>query len=651
MKRIQKKLLFITVLLLFSTLLLTATYASQGTTQGAMEGHTHLLALLVKNGANEGMIAGLDLKVIPGNGEVFLQTFPMTQITTQASMRFAKQIACEKYELDCSKYDFLYTITSAPGVIGGPSAGAAAAVLTAAVLKGKSVNESISMTGTINSGGLIGPVGGLEKKIEAAARNGIKEVLIPFGMTKYKSEGNLTIDLEELGKELGIKVREVGTLEEAAQLIAGIKPRKREALLKIDEKYLSKMKSIAERLCNRTNKLKKKVQEQNNSTANSSSKIQGEGSQTKAREESEEDYLTKAKDSFEKEDYYSAASYCFRANVNFREESFANLTKKESKELLNKLNYILGKQKKEIAGKHIRTLTDIETYMAVMERIEEAAALLESAQQESKQGKYDTMRNLLALATERIFSAQVWAEFFDLTYDTRIKAIESEEIKESCSAKISEAEESLNYAKATFRAMNMGTLQDEIEVAYAAMRSGDNIMCLYKAAKVKAESDVLLALKGLSDANFNKTMELKLKAAQEAISKSLKKGAFPIIAYSYYEYAKSLFKFREPISPLFAEYALELASIDMYFRQPINPAITVEKGNGLADAKKRKRQEYLWEVTVTAFMILVLVLIWAAYEIGSRRRDKRIKAMITKRKRKESQSKGKGKRRNNRKKT
>lgn len=576
----------------------------------ANEGYLPLLALLNKGGVQSGLMAGLDLKIIEGNEKVYLQTFPMTQISTQVSMRFAQQIACKEFELDCEKHDFLYTITASPGVIGGPSAGAAATVLTAAVLMNKTINKDIAMTGTINSGGLIGPVGGVEKKIEAAAQTGIKKVLIPFGTTLYDVGDNLTINLQEYAKELNITVQEVKTIDEAANIIAGIPLKYKTNVLKIDEGYMSKMKLISDKLCNRTESLINEVGE-----------IKGISQ-----------FLNKSKKAMEMQDYYSAASYCFRSNILLRQKAFENLSSEEAKSVLTKLDFLTKKLRATAQEKKIRTLTDIETYMAVMERIEEAEQLLNSLQ-DITHGK--TKTDTLALATERIYSASTWSEFFDLTYDTRIIADE-EKIKESCQSKISEAEERINYVRFSFETFDTTALRESLEGAYDSMNKEDNIMCLYKASKVKAEADLVLALRGISEANFNQTMQLKLDAAKEAISKSFYSGTLPIISYSYYEYAQNLFNSGEAMAALFAEYALELASIDLYFKQDYGSTIKVIKAgteeketNAWGSIDKNK---FLEKAFSAGALIIILLAFIIFYEYITRKREKKIEELMKKRK-------------------
>lgn len=98
----------------------------------------------------------------------------------------------------------------------GPSAGAAMAVGFVAVLKGESLLRGIALTGTIQPGGRIGPVGGLPDKIRAAAREGYRTVLIPQGQL-HTPEWNLG----SLALELNLTVKEVGTVQEAYELMTG----------------------------------------------------------------------------------------------------------------------------------------------------------------------------------------------------------------------------------------------------------------------------------------------------------------------------------------------------------------------------------------------------------------------------------------------
>jgi predicted S18 family serine protease len=120
-----------------------------------------LLAVKDVNGNFTGSIADLFIELREGSSRIFLETYPLTKMDTQISTRFAKEMACDQFKLDCSGYDFIYTIKATSDIIGGPSAGAAVASLTAVTMLGLDYDPTIAITGTINSGGIIGPVGGV----------------------------------------------------------------------------------------------------------------------------------------------------------------------------------------------------------------------------------------------------------------------------------------------------------------------------------------------------------------------------------------------------------------------------------------------------------------------------------------------------------
>ena len=154
----MKSKLFIMHLFMLVILMAMQAYAEQG--------HMNLLAVReLENRSLEGGVADLYLEIKPGSGRVFLETFPLTRIDTQMSTRFAKTIACDMLDRDCDSTDFFYTITAGSAIITGPSAGASIALLTASMLEGTKLNPKYALTGTINSGGLIGPVGGVKEKV------------------------------------------------------------------------------------------------------------------------------------------------------------------------------------------------------------------------------------------------------------------------------------------------------------------------------------------------------------------------------------------------------------------------------------------------------------------------------------------------------
>lgn len=534
----------------------------------AKEGTTRLLALISKADKDYGTAASLDLDLQPGNNHVFLETFPPTKVSTQVSMRFAQQITCSTLDIDCSGYDFFYTIRSLPGVVGGPSAGAAASVLTASLLLDKPLRKDAAITGTINSGGLIGSVGGIKGKIKAASENGINLVLIPQGTRMYgedeleikdtskKKTGlndtNITsnkIDLVEYGRNLSINVTEVATLAEAIELFTGYKVKESSEEFVIDPGYLATMKDVAVDLCAR-----------NANITNSFDGLRMDLDRNASKKEVEaKNYSDMGKNSFNSSEFYSSASYCFRSSVTLKQLLFnlSNLTKEEiaakAEILALEINYF----EKEINGTAINTITDLQTMMAVRERVFEAREAVSKILEEKKENAA-----LLAYAEERLYSAKVWSKFFD-GEKTEFE-LDEKHLKQSCQSKINEAEERYSYANTILPALTTN-VRSELDKAHAMLDKKQYVSCLYQAIKTKSEVDVILGLIGVEEERLDELIELKLSSAKRELVKAQQKGIFPIISYSYYEYANSLKEIDDFSSLLFVEYALEFANLDIYF--------------------------------------------------------------------------------------
>lgn len=98
----------------------------------------------------------------------------------------------------------------------GPSAGAAMAVGFIAMFKGHPLLRGIAMTGTLEPGGRVGPVGNIPDKMRAAAREGYRTILVPSGQI-YGPGWNLN----QVAMELNVMVKEVDTIEAAYELMTG----------------------------------------------------------------------------------------------------------------------------------------------------------------------------------------------------------------------------------------------------------------------------------------------------------------------------------------------------------------------------------------------------------------------------------------------
>lgn len=488
-----------------------------------------------------GTIADLHLKTVNGKGEVYTATFPLTEMDTQISTRVAKDIACEYADKKCNNIDFLYTIKSNSSIIGGPSGGAALAVLTVAELNGKKVDEKISITGTINSGGIIGPVGGLVQKIKAASVAGLSAVLIPKGTRYYdmmnKSNITKTIDLVEFGKDLNITVVEVSTLGEAYSYFIHTKYVEGKIDVQVDPGYEKTMKTLAEMLCSRTEELK----------------IDADENTTKEAE----NLTRKAKKSYDNKEYYASASYCFGANLLYQQVRYENLSETKLAEKIKELNSRI----KNFKVKDYESITDLQIYMVVKERLSEAENWLVLANQSIEDYKFEDAQKDLAYANERVYSAEVWSSFFDSKNEQKI-FFSQEMLKQGCLTKLEEAKERVQYVKLYFPDLIKDT-ELELMQAESDLEGGQYELCMFKAANSKAEADVILSVMGVKKEYLDSTIDEKLKVVLRQMAK---KENFPIVSYSYYEYAKSLRAEDKYSSLLYAEYALELANLEMYYK-------------------------------------------------------------------------------------
>ena len=140
---------------------------------------------------------------------------PYVGVQTQNSERIAVSVASRILEADTSECDILFKIDGAgeaAEAVDGPSAGAAMTLMVLSALENRPLPEDLSMTGTIEPDGSVGPVGGVSAKVEAAARNGITIFLTP------RLEMYERMLLSGVKKRYDIRVIEVRDVFEAASI-------------------------------------------------------------------------------------------------------------------------------------------------------------------------------------------------------------------------------------------------------------------------------------------------------------------------------------------------------------------------------------------------------------------------------------------------
>jgi ATP-dependent Lon protease len=102
----------------------------------------------------------------------------------------------------------------------GPSAGVAMATALSSLVSGRPVAGDVAMTGEITLTGQVLPVGGLKEKSLAAARAGIKRVIVPD-----RNEGEI-LEIPE-HERAGLEFIYVDRIEKALEAAIGVYPAQR----------------------------------------------------------------------------------------------------------------------------------------------------------------------------------------------------------------------------------------------------------------------------------------------------------------------------------------------------------------------------------------------------------------------------------------
>ncbi len=389
----------------------------------------------------EGVVSKLEITVAyPGTGQIFFSAEPLTMLDSQASARIAVLVASNLLGLDYKKYDFMIALKSPSLIIGGPSAGGVMTIGVLAALTNKTIDNNVAMTGMINPDGTIGPVGGIPEKLKAAAQEGYKIFLIPAGQEIVYDEkivkqstpiGYITqiqrtpVNLTELGEQLGVKVIEVATIEEAAYYFLHLNLTKPQ-LPNTEVEYSPEQEKLFTKWFN-------KIEERINITLYSINEYLSLETD-KNTLTTIMDYLNttnqvinEAKDYYEKKMYYTAVSKLFNAAVNL-ETLYIQLNVNGNytliQQYINQTNQTITSCKNKLEKLQPDTMTKLEAYITASERLSQAQELLDKAINsiviyknlitgEEKPVIQDIQS--LALAKWRALTTELWLDYSNIT--------------------------------------------------------------------------------------------------------------------------------------------------------------------------------------------------------------------------------------------
>ncbi len=134
-------------------------------------------AVIVYN--NTGSLTTISLTITNGNGTVSFTNPSAVANSTHDSAYVAARYGSSYAGRNFSRYNFVYTVTDLGNNVSGPSAGAAMALLAVSAFRGVAMRPDFTITGTINSDGTIGQIGGAIDKVAAASAAGLDLILVP----------------------------------------------------------------------------------------------------------------------------------------------------------------------------------------------------------------------------------------------------------------------------------------------------------------------------------------------------------------------------------------------------------------------------------------------------------------------------------------
>lgn len=523
----------IVILSMFFLLLLSLGYAQEVNEIGI------LTVTELDNGSYEGGVASLELEVREGSGSIFIESFPLSNVDTQAVTRIATDIACSYVnEVNCDDLDFFYTIRTTSGYVRGPSAGGATALLALATLQGESVRH-VAMTGGISSAGLITPVGGVKEKTRAAVEEGYELIIIPqLSLNVSYNESNISaLYLDDLQTPQGY-VHPVYSLSEAYYLATGT-PLPVTSLIEPPTYYTQRMKETSGQLCQRTLDLFEAIEEKNLTFTNSS-----------------QDYYNRSLEASAQGDYYSAASFCYSANLRLREQLVQEQNQDVKHENFIRLTQSIDDFEEQIDEYKLKTFSDLEAYIIVKERLYEAREYIDAI------NNTNISSNVLSLAIERYYSAVAWSGFFGIEGEPL--DIDETSLEFACIKEIKEVEARTNYLKTALPIILLEDILLQLDSAYEQYNQENYPLCIFRASKAKASAHMFMN-EVQEESQLQPIFDVKLQRAQELIAQQQTQGVFPIIGYSYFEYSQQLKDDQPYLSLLFMEYTLSMADVSKYF--------------------------------------------------------------------------------------
>jgi len=509
-----------------------------------------------------GAVLFITVSALPGDGHIYVDTWPLTELDTQASVRLAVEVAGRMTGKDVTKYNFYYVIRSGSPVIGGPSAGGAMTVATIAALEGWELDNDVMMTGMINPDGTIGPVGGIVEKLDASAELGIKKFLVPWGQTIITTQETTR---EETGGMIQIitKSKKVNVVEYAKEKydIEAIEVEDiNDAIFHFTGKNFVE-KEIKGEIEINTDFLSKKANEALERNVKYHDAIKGdldsldmskyEKGYLEKYLDTAKDFMDKAIENIDHEEYYTALSVLFNSEIyTGAVDEYIHTDDFDTRinELEGKIENIDSELKEKREG--IRGIIGLEFLSAAEKRLKEAYDYLDEAKNYN-----DTVNaaHSIAYADKRTDTVKLWLDLA-VEYSEGDK-ISLDNLKADAWKRIEEAKLVYVYVESLVGNDPVSDALQSLNAAQSEYEAERYTSALFYAieSNIRSSITIELSMSGNDPSIIGEKIQRAKDDAKVAIQLSREEGYEPMLAECYYEYGTN-FEEKEDAANAFRMY-------------------------------------------------------------------------------------------------
>ncbi len=522
-------IVILVLILTLSSLVLASTSGWQQLTIYVRSLTIHALAVSTNN---SGAVINITITAIkPGSGYVYVAASPLPTAesgTFLSSSQIAALVATYLANQPFNKYNFTINVEPTTLEIGGPSASGYVTVAMWTLITNNTLNPDVVMTGMILPDGSIGPVGGLPSKIKAAAQEGYKVVLIPYGQQIYQTSSGQIINLISYGKSLGVNVVPVMDVRQAIYYFTGVNlsiPSIPTQSLK-NQAYINVTKFLWMRIYSRII---------NTGAINST-------------DPSVSNYVKQAINYAKQGMYYTAASLGFQGLINYYQDQLQNYTVQQLNGLLNQLNDQLNNYGNVLQSYNMTT-ANIDIMIGIYDRIFDAQQSLSAASQDLSTGDITGAISNLAYAKARIETLGDWLAVLNaISGGSLISTSYLEELTNMYlvyAQSITEYTLSLSSAVGVSNILqNINSITQEVQEAQNNYQSDLYPLALAQSLDVISSNDAILHLlftpviNGELNTEYlvNITEYVRELAVYNTYEAENKCGLFPMLAISYIDY-------------------------------------------------------------------------------------------------------------------